>query len=526
MLTDDVIRVARVPQRLAGTPRLRQGMEQWLAGCDPARHGMLGDAIVLVRRLSTRWDVVLARDPAQRYACFAALLTGAQRATTAGADAEVVWFADEAELLACIARDQLSGALGERWWWRVLRPELSSPGASLSAALGHWLQAPRQMPRAVQRLGEARAPAWLASLGKAGQAQMLEALGRAYALVPELRDWVLEGQLPTLGLSGKPSAPPSRPMNDGAAPAASAPALRAARLHRLIVALSLDARAAATLPALQALAVSDVSPAPVRTRRLATHQRSQHEAGIAAAVSPTHWRDRVEAAGARVRPEPAVSSGARAALQQQTAVPHSQQARAVARPSSFMQIEPAALTAPAASAAASVASSGGDEALVEAPPRTLLQTRHGGLLFLLNAALQLSLYGDFTMPQHRGLDCSPWRFLLLAGRAWCGPAFRRDPIWAWLRHRSAGSRQAVPRHVWPELHARLAEALDDGHSGVKARQHLRAMLSLPARLQDAGEHVNLHFALAELPLAVRLAGLDRDPGWIPAAGCDVRFHFD
>ena len=28
-----------------------------------------------------------------------------------------------------------------------------------------------------------------------------------------------------------------------------------------------------------------------------------------------------------------------------------------------------------------------------------------------------------------------------------------------------------------------------------------------------------------LPLAVRFAGLDRDPGWIPAAGCDVRFHF-
>jgi hypothetical protein len=52
------------------------------------------------------------------------------------------------------------------------------------------------------------------------------------------------------------------------------------------------------------------------------------------------------------------------------------------------------------------------------------------------------------------------------------------------------------------------------------------MLDLPARLQDAGERLDLHFPLAELPLAVRLAGLDRDPGWIPAVGCDVRFHFD
>ena len=52
------------------------------------------------------------------------------------------------------------------------------------------------------------------------------------------------------------------------------------------------------------------------------------------------------------------------------------------------------------------------------------------------------------------------------------------------------------------------------------------MLGLPAKLQDAGERLDLYFSLAELPLAVRLSGLDRDPGWIPTAGCDVRFHFD
>ena len=73
-------------------------------------------------------------------------------------------------------------------------------------------------------------------------------------------------------------------------------------------------------------------------------------------------------------------------------------------------------------------------------------------------------------------------------------------------------------------HARLALALDDG-SGSAGRQRVKAMLALPARLQASAERADLHFSLAGLPLAVRLAGLDRDPGWIPAAGCDLRFHF-
>ena len=32
-------------------------------------------------------------------------------------------------------------------------------------------------------------------------------------------------------------------------------------------------------------------------------------------------------------------------------------------------------------------------------------------------------------------------------------------------------------------------------------------------------------SLAALPIAIRLAGLDRDPGWIPAAGHAVAFRF-
>ena len=53
MRTEDAIRITRVPQRLAGAPRLRQGLERWLADCDPARHGLPG-AHCLVMKVELR----------------------------------------------------------------------------------------------------------------------------------------------------------------------------------------------------------------------------------------------------------------------------------------------------------------------------------------------------------------------------------------------------------------------------------------------------------------------------------------
>jgi hypothetical protein len=37
--------------------------------------------------------------------------------------------------------------------------------------------------------------------------------------------------------------------------------------------------------------------------------------------------------------------------------------------------------------------------------------------------------------------------------------------------------------------------------------------------------MHINFALAELPIEIRIAGLDRDPGWVPAAGRFIAFHF-
>ena len=44
-------------------------------------------------------------------------------------------------------------------------------------------------------------------------------------------------------------------------------------------------------------------------------------------------------------------------------------------------------------------------------------------------------------------------------------------------------------------------------------------------IQVESDRVEILFALDAHPLAIRLAGLDRDPGWIPAAARNVGFRF-
>jgi hypothetical protein len=170
-----------------------------------------------------------------------------------------------------------------------------------------------------------------------------------------------------------------------------------------------------------------------------------------------------------------------------------------------------------------------------------LHTRHGGLFFLLNAALALGWYGDFSQPLAPCLALSPWRWMHDCGRRSGGGAFAVDPLSAWLRRRGAAGAAAAASPIqptdrldahdqlalcWPLLRARLVLALGWPDSTSARRAALRLVCDLPARLAPSAARVDLHFSLAALPLAVRLAGLDRDPGWIPAAGCDIRFHFD
>ncbi len=116
--------------------------------------------------------------------------------------------------------------------------------------------------------------------------------------------------------------------------------------------------------------------------------------------------------------------------------------------------------------------------------------------------------------------------------------------WAWLYHLGVELGLQADDPVCDLLAARLG--LDD-HRALAAMPPMPAreallglalrwyaapglwspgLLHLPARMRVGPAHIDLHCALSDVRIDVRLAGLDVDPGWLPWLGCVVRFHYD
>jgi hypothetical protein len=174
----------------------------------------------------------------------------------------------------------------------------------------------------------------------------------------------------------------------------------------------------------------------------------------------------------------------------------------------------------------------------EKPLVEMVETQYGGVFYLLNLALALGLYGDFTTPASPGISLSPWDFLALVGRVIIGPKMEADPLWELLR-RLAGrqpdqppgwgfeSPDGTPFDIWLQqiilqVHASLLPAF-----GLENPAELGPLLCAhPARILISSARLDVTFSLAEHPLVIRQSGLDRDPGWIPAAGHYVVYHYD
>ena len=248
-------------------------------------------------------------------------------------------------------------------------------------------------------------------------------------------------------------------------------------------------------------------------------------------------------------------------------------------------------------------------------PATSLETRCGGVFYLVNLGIFLRLYGDFTAPARPGITLSIWDFVSLVGRAFFAGRNRTDPLWnllhdlagrapgepcehefqpadAWrcprewvdpfssggtLRWCRYGGRLRIvhpagfplvdvpidsgrdpetqladelsiyepvqclplrrdslrPRvgrkplrrwldHVLPYVRARLSLALGVAPSHAELAPLL---FEHQARVLTTTTRLDVVFSLQEHPIAIRLAGLDRDPGWVPAAGRVVAFHY-
>ena len=545
-LNTHAIRRARLPAHLGRRAGLRGTLERWLAARDLPRYGLPPNAIVLVRKLHASWAQVAGPAGSTRHDALGAVLSGALRPARehgAMAATSAVWFADEAELLACMARDALAGPLRARWWW----PTLLRGEVDRAAAMRHWVASARSVPRAAQCLSAmGLCVPWFEHWDAPARGALLAALARHHPVSAAVQRFVELGPSEAGAMPRGVAA--SAELHEGLRPglvqqgdaAASVPAVQSAslRLHRLCLNLVRDPVCAVDERYVEREAQRESAPSAADGNRSSApvSSRQPRIAAIAAIETSRSGSTTVRSAAAvelaehsvtGVRgpdaPMPAQADGSREPAE----------AKAVgAQPDGNSRHELAhesPATAPRAiQPAVAVPRTAAAQAALEIPTR--IDTQHGGLFFVLNAALQMGLYGDFTQPLHRGLAMSPWRFLNEVGRAFGGRRFVRDPLAAWLKSTQGAGAEADPapcdaealRCVLPGLRARLVLAL-----GMRdARRLAGVLLRLPARVQAGPERIDVHFELQQLPLSVRLAGLDRDPGWIPAAGRDLRFHFE
>ena len=533
------------------------------------------------------------------------------------AGAEAVLFRDDVELLACLAADWSQPGGRSNWWWRRLAR--APTDGSVARA---WQSAVPAIPAVIDRLARRRElRRALATIDDREILGLLRALAVAYGVT-------LPGSLDhrsPAGPAARPSASPRRPRvrSDAgdAPPAGGAPAT-----------LPVAAPWAGLEPDLSDL---DRTRAVFAGVSLTLHRRAGHarSAGFAAALeawlrpvphrSPAEPR-RQAAAGASLplvagEPPPAEAESPVARSRRQAAseappfapLTGRRRQQAITQTAARLPGAPRLGGQPRAEPAAA--------AIAELPATPVqagaIETRFGGVFFLLDLGLYLGLYGDFSQPEQPGIELDPWDFLtllagdfglreeleadpladllrLLAGRdrqsrpggdwdpgadwripaAWLAP-FRavRGP-WRWstagrrlrVNHaagfpvidipapeqpsaaavtralrRSAG-RPVLRRETLPPLRAAGSRPVDRwiARLGAYARARIRLalgpdaapdltalLLRLPATVATTPTTVDVEFELAALPIEVRIAGLDRDPGWIPAAHRTVRFHF-
>jgi hypothetical protein len=162
-----------------------------------------------------------------------------------------------------------------------------------------------------------------------------------------------------------------------------------------------------------------------------------------------------------------------------------------------------------------------------------IETNLGGLFYLINLAIFLEIYSDFTSPTEQFHDdLSIWDFVTIVGREINQDRDLDDPIWTGLQdlqnyHDNPENPEILSKPTWltdllPHIKARLILALGIGDEAALAN----LLLHHYAKITITPTHAHVFFSLADHPIEIRLSGLDRNPGWVPAAGRFIAFHYD
>jgi hypothetical protein len=545
--------VARLLVQGAGRDPIveRLRAERIVASLDLRPRSLPREAILCVRELRdplpgalslsgrgppARWPMAMQRELDRIAAAAAWPARGAVRET-----AEAVAFADEPELLECLASDLLRGLLGQ-WWWELLAPRHPDRRAAVAA---RFHQAAHAVPAAVARLGaRGAAGAFVRALRPAEVRAIAVAVAERFAL--PLATAVLaepaESRQPVIAASVPPRAAPRawtgivREANDDAA---SRPELRA--FVAVLLALA------------RAPAVARSEWFARETLAFVAHQQSRSgRLDEARALAITR------AARPRQPEPPPQPPSARTERTEAKAVSEAPSTEARREPAEPLATAPEPATPPPPTALPEPASDPVQlwpRALDEPPPQKQdrargdfaqgIHTRFGGLFYLLTLALHLS-----------PLPLGPWDFVACAGRRllllrpipWA--PIDDDPIWPLLEE-LRGPRTDLAFTGWTLPYRWTADALYDGprvpeepaldawlDCVVPFLEHRLRLAVGPiddvasfvlrheARVHASETEVDVVLCLSDLPIDIRLAGLDRDPGWVPSAGRKIALHFE
>jgi hypothetical protein len=466
----------------------------------------------------------------------------------APSDAEAVIFADRAELLACLAADWCRGALGMRWWWRALLGTSTDGRVVLQA----WLSTPHYIAAALEEAARLHVAETLVGRFDGDAVRAL-----LHAIVVEHG---LHALAAALDRAGRIDASPAAVQPGGIVtpPSVNTDPPRAPNRARAVPFApgTLPQRVAAAAPWRASVAEDTIRwlrPDQQRLLGIALTLRRQP-----ACVRAPAFAAQVEAWSIAVMQAPRViadPSGTRdlvysapsadplSETSDRSPRPASASAPAVvpdpARPSrtpfegaasSSRRVADAPIPRATGSPMPTVSTrSSPSEGRGVRPCAASIESEVGGVFYLLNAAIALGWYGDFTEPRHVDIDLPIWDFVTLVGRQLSPRRFRRDPLWRLFAALGGHEARRPPRTpAWlnqslvPHLRTRVARGL-----GVTRVRHAGPLLCVHrARVVISPSHVDVFFSLAAHPVVIRLGGLDRNPGWIPAAGRIVTFHYD
>lgn len=438
---------------------------------------------------------------------------------------ESVVFYDYAELLACLSADWCSGSVMTRWWWQSLLKR-GDVGRLIKQL---WRDRIEYAPAAMQHLVKRDAVVeFVKQLSEVEAEELVQRVVRMFGL-PQIKlikatDRVVEGEAVERDLAVWSSAAP--PPWVSVVPESKAPELRAAQ--QLFVGIVLM-----------------IHRAPTRVRSLSFAREVERWIERANLVEPPFVHEQsidvidvvetVEMVEKEFSDEfliaPSTHAPIRANQHHAPVVPLTtppptppRSALSVA-PEVCSQPEPTIVTNPTVI----VPEEHTTEVVTPDPIFSTLdaitiETELAGLFYLINLAIFMEIYSDFTSPVEQFHDdLSIWHFVSIVGREFTD---QDDPVWRLLDNLAEDRDQQEPP-VWlinmlPDIKKRLRLAL-----GIDDEADLaELLLHHHARVTITPTHIDIFFSLATHPIEIRVSGLDRDPGWVPAAGRFIAFHYD